>query len=100
LAEEGRQPGRKQMHVGLMEVAKSLEITGTTIAVGVQGIGRDGRLHSAHFTEFSDQPVEVTMALNPQQCDMLFARRKAQKANVCYTKTSADFGMMGGPADE
>jgi hypothetical protein len=33
----------------------------------VQGIGRDGRLHSAHFIGLSDQPVEVTMALDPQQ---------------------------------
>ncbi|MBS1177797.1 MAG: pntB [Proteobacteria bacterium] len=57
-----------------MEVAKSLSITGIMTSVGVQGIGRGGRLHSTHFIELSDQPVEVTMALSPQQCDTLFAR--------------------------
>ncbi|MBE0546141.1 MAG: DUF190 domain-containing protein [Rubrivivax sp.] len=98
--EEGRHHGRKQVHVWLMEVAKSLGITGITTAVGVQGIGRDGRLHSAHFIELADQPVEVTMALSPQQCDTLFARLEAEKANVFYTKTPVEFGVLGRPPDE
>ena len=80
--EEGRHHGRKRVHVWLMEVAKSLGITGITTAVGVQGIGRDGRLHSAHFIELSDQPVEVTLALNPEQCDTLFARLSSGESSV------------------
>uniref|UniRef100_UPI00374CE262 DUF190 domain-containing protein n=1 Tax=Rhodoferax sp. TaxID=50421 RepID=UPI00374CE262 len=77
------------------EVAGSLGITGITTSVGVEGIGRDGRLHSAHFIELSDQPVEVTMALTPQQCDALFAQLEAEKANVFYTKSPVEFGVLG-----
>ena len=68
--------------------------------MGVQGIGRDGRLHSAHFIELSDQPVEVTMAPSPQQCDTLFARLEEEKANMLYVKTPVEFGVVGRPADE
>ena len=98
--EEGRHHGRKLVHVWLMEVARSLGIKGITTTVGVQGIGRDGRLHSAHFIELSDQPVEVTMALSPQQCEALFARLEEDKANIFYVKTPVEFGIVGRAADD
>jgi uncharacterized protein len=88
------------VHVWLMDVARSPCITGITTAVGVQGIGRSGGLHSAHFIELPDQPVEVTMALSPAQCDTLFERLEAEKANVFDTKTPVEFGVLGRPADE
>ena len=79
---EGRHHGHKQVQVWLMEVARSLGITGITMTVGVQGIGRDGKLHSAHFIELSDQPVELTMAVSADRCELLFARLEAEPANV------------------
>jgi uncharacterized protein len=82
------------------ELARSLGITGITTAVGVQGIGRDVRLHSAQFVELSDQPVELAMTLGPQQCDMMFARLEAEKANVFYMKTPVESGVLGHPSDE
>lgn len=93
--EEGRHHGHQQVHVWLMALAKSLGITGITTAVGVQGIGRDGRLHSAHFIELSDQPVEVTMALSPEQCSTLFSRLEEEKANIFYVKAPVEFGVLG-----
>lgn len=93
--EEGRHHGRKQVHVWLTELARSIGITGITTAAGVQGIGRDGRVHSAHFIELSDQPVEVTMALSPEQCSMLFSRLEDEKANIFYVKTPVEFGVLG-----
>lgn len=96
--EEDRRHGRQQVQVWLMEVARSLGITGITTTVGVQGIGRDGKLHSAHFIELSDQPVEVTMAVNANQCAALFGRLEAEHANVFYVKTPVEFGVVGGPA--
>ena len=93
--EEGRHHGHQQGHVWLMEVAQSIGITGITTAMGVQGIGRDGKLHSAHFFELTDQPVEVTMALSPQQCSALFERLEQEKANVFYVKAPVEFGVLG-----
>jgi hypothetical protein len=40
------------------------------------------------------------MALSPQQCDTLFARLEAEKANIFYTKTPVEFGVLGRTADE
>lgn len=93
--EEGRHHGRKQVHAWLMELAKSIGITGITTAVGVQGVGRNGKLHSAHFIEISDQPVEVTMALSLEQCSTLFSLLDDEKANIFYIKTPVEFGVVG-----
>lgn len=93
--EEGRHHGHQQVHVWLMEVAKALGIKGVTTTVGTQGIGRDGRLHSAHFIELADRPVELTMALSPEQCDVLFARLEAEKSNIFYVKAPIEFGVVG-----
>jgi hypothetical protein len=40
------------------------------------------------------------MALSSLQCDTLFVRLEAEKANVFYTKTPAEFGVLGRPVDE
>lgn len=93
--EEGRHHGHQPVHAWLAEVAKSIGITGATTTLGMQGIGRDGRLHSAHFFELTDQPVEVTMALTPPQCAALFERLEAEQANVFYVKAPVEFGVLG-----
>jgi PII-like signaling protein len=81
---EGRHHGHKPMGHWLMDTIKSLGITGATMTVGVEGFGRDGKLHSAHFFELADQPVEVTVAVNEAQCEQLFARLEQEGANVFY----------------
>ena len=48
--EEGRHHGRKQVHVWLMEVAKSLGITGITTAVAITlAVSTSGRSNSQVF---------------------------------------------------
>lgn len=92
---EGRHHGRKPMGHWLVETLKLLGITGATMTVGVEGIGRDGKLHSAHFFELADQPVEVMVAVSEQQCDQLFATLEREQANVFYVKTPVEFGVIG-----
>lgn len=93
---EGRHHGRKSMGHWLMETVKGLGIKGVTMTVGVEGIGRHGRLHSAHFIELSDQPIEVTVAVDEAQCERLFATLEREQANVFYVKTPVEFGIVGG----
>jgi PII-like signaling protein len=78
---EGRHHGRESMGHWIMDQAKALGVKGATLTVGVQGVGRHGRLHSAHFVELSDQPIEVTVAVD--------------EANVFYVKTPVEFGVVG-----
>jgi uncharacterized protein len=96
---EGRHHGRQSIGHWLMDMAKSLGIKGATLTVGVAGIGRHGRLHSAHFVELSDQPIEVTVAVDEAQCESLMALLEREQANVFYVKTPVEFGIVGAPAE-
>ena len=96
---EGRHHGRKPMAHWLMETIKSLGIMGATMTVGVEGVGRDGKLHSAHFFELADQPVEVMVAVTEDPCDLLLATPELERkqANVFYAETPVEFGVVGAP---
>ena len=92
---EGRRHGREPIGHWLMETARSIGIKGATLTVGVEGIGRHGRLHSAHFFELADQPIEVTMVVDEAQCAQLFATLERERANVFYVKTAVEYGVVG-----
>lgn len=97
---EGRHHRGKPMGHWLMATIQSLGIPGATMTVGVQGVGRDGRLHSAHFFELADQPVEVMVAVTDAQCELLFATLAREQANVFYLKAPVEFGVVGAPKVE
>lgn len=94
---EGRRHGHEPIGRWLTEMARSIGIKGATLTVGVEGIGRNGRLHSAHFFELADQPIEVTMVVDEAQCTRLFATLERERANVFYVKTAVEYGVVGAP---
>ena len=49
----------------LLEQARNLGVRGATLFAANEGFGHDRRLHSVHFLELSDQPLEVTLAVTP-----------------------------------
>lgn len=49
----------------LLEQARNLGVRGATLFAANEGFGHDRRLHSVHFFELSDQPLEVTLAVTP-----------------------------------
>ncbi len=93
--EQGRRHGHQRVDEWLKDIGKSVGCGGITTATGVDGTGRGGKLHSAHFIELADQPIEITMALTHEQCDALFARLEQDKANIFYVKTPVEFGVVG-----
>ena len=66
------QQDRKHDHLPLgewlVQEARKLRIGGATLIVATEGFGHDHRLHSAHFFELTDQPIEVTMAVKFVSC--------------------------------
>ena len=56
---------------------------------------QDRRIHSVHFIELSDQPLEVVMAVTAEEADRLFARLKSEKIRIFYSKTPVEFGTTG-----
>jgi len=79
----------------LIMTARSLGIRGATEFVAAEGFGHDHRLHSWHFFELADQPVEVKMAVTEQEAEMLFKRLEGEAVRLFYVKSEVEFGSMG-----
>lgn len=93
------QQDRKHDHMPLgewlVQEARKLGIGGATLIVAAEGFGHDRKLHSANFFELTDQPIEVTMAVNDQEAERMFAHLKKEGVNVFYVKTPIEFGITG-----
>jgi PII-like signaling protein len=79
----------------LVEEARDMGIGGATLVAASESFGHHGRIHSAHFIELADQPVEVVMAVTPEEADRLFARLRAERVKFFYTKVPVEFGTTG-----
>ena len=83
----------------LVEEARAMGIGGATLVAASEGFGHRGRVHSAHFIELADQPLEVVMAVTVEEADRLFARLRADKVKLVYAKSPVEFGTTGGRND-
>jgi PII-like signaling protein len=79
----------------LLQEARALGLGGATVIAASEGFGHAGKLHSAHFVELADQPVEVTLAVSAADAERFFARLAEEKIRVFYVKTPIEFGMSG-----
>jgi PII-like signaling protein len=79
----------------LLEEARNIGISGATLITAAEGFGHERKIHSAHFFDLADQPVEVTMAVSEADADRLFARLQEEGVNIFYAKTPIEFGMTG-----
>lgn len=79
----------------LVNLARELGLRGATIIPGSEGFGHDGNIHSAHFFELADQPLEVLMAMTTEEAERLFTRLKVEGVRLFYVKTAIQFGMLG-----
>lgn len=86
--------GRGSLHHWLLEQARALGI-GATMTAGGEGLGGDGKLHSAHFFELVDEPVQVTVVASAEQCEKLLAVVSAEVDELFFVKTPVEFGRLG-----
>jgi PII-like signaling protein len=80
----------------LVEQARALGIHGATLIAASEGFGHRGRIHSAHFIDLADQPIEVVMAVTQDEADRLFAVLRNEKVKLVYVKAPVEFGTVGG----
>jgi uncharacterized protein len=92
--QDHRHHGKSLAH-WLVEEARAMGIGGATLLAASEGFGRHRRIHSMHFIELTDQPLEVVMAVTAEEADQLFARLKAEKIKIFYSKTAVEFGTTG-----
>jgi uncharacterized protein len=81
----------------LIHLAKEMKLRGATLLAAGEGLGHHGRIHSSHFFELTDQPVEVMMALTVEETERLFARLEAEGVHLFYVKAPVEFGVLGEP---
>lgn len=77
----------------ILQEARRLGVPGGTLITASEGFGHDRKLRSVHFLELTDQPVEVTLAVNAADADRLLARLREEQINVFCVKTPIEFGM-------
>jgi PII-like signaling protein len=85
----------KQMGEWLLGLVKELGLRGASFHAGGESFSRGGRMHSAHFFELSDQPVEVLVAVTSEESIKLFERLRAENVHLFYVKTKVEFGVLG-----
>ena len=93
--EQNKRHGYQALYEWLIEAARSHGIHGATVFMGALGFGHHRRIHSAHFFELADQPVEVTMVVNLEESDRLFALLEQEKVHMFYVKLPVEFGVLG-----
>jgi PII-like signaling protein len=91
--QQDRMQHGKSLAEWLLAQARSLGISGATLIAASEGFGHDHRLHSSHFFELSDQPLEITMAVSQDEADRMFAMLKQQGVDVFYMLTPIEYGM-------
>ncbi len=79
----------------LLHVAREMGLRGATVLPAGEGFGHRGRIHSAHFFELADQPIEVVMALTEEESERLFTRLVAEGVHLFYVKAPIEFGTLG-----
>lgn len=93
--QQGRVHGMVNLAEWLLQQAKAVGIKGATVATAQGGYGRNGKYYSVHFFEMGDQPVEVTMAVDAVQADLLFAKINEEQLGIFYIKIPIEFGVTG-----
>jgi uncharacterized protein len=85
----------KQIGDWLLHLVQELGLRGASLHAGGESFARGGRVHSAHFFELADQPVEVLIAVTTEEAAVLFDRLKAEGVHLFYVKTPVEFGVLG-----
>lgn len=79
----------------LVEEACRLKISGATLITADEGFGQHRKIHSAHFFDMVDRPIEITMAVNNEDAECLFSRLQEEGIQLFYVKTPIEFGLTG-----
>ncbi|PJE13940.1 DUF190 domain-containing protein [Legionella sp.] len=93
--EQNERQGRKPLHEWLIEAARERGIAGATAFIGSMGFGEHRKVHSAHFFELLDQPVEVTMIATEEAAKELLNYLIREKVKLFYVKIPVEYGRVG-----
>ena len=93
--QQDRRVHGKPLGEWLVQLTRELGLHGATLQTAAEGVGRSGKIHSAHFFELADQPIEVVTIVTAEEADRLFARLKSESIQIFYVRIEAEFGTIG-----
>lgn len=93
--QQDRKHAGKPLADWLVQLAKDMGLRGATLMPGSEGYGHGRRLHSAHFFELADQPLEVVLAVSEDEAEQLLARLRSEEVKIFYVKAAIEFGTLG-----
>jgi uncharacterized protein len=80
----------------LLQHARTLGVHGGSAFRAIEGFGRHGVLHSAHFFELAgEMTIEVEFILTDEMADRLLESLRRENVNLVYARTQAEFGVIG-----
>lgn len=77
------------------ETAKNLGINRMTKRMDNEGRGDNGHLHSAHFFELADQPMEIIFVLDRETGERLLDAVRETEAHVFFVRKEVFYGELG-----
>lgn len=92
--EQNERHGKKALYQWLIDVAKEHGVTGATAFTGSLGFGEHRFIHSAHFFELLDQPIQITMIVTEEESEKLLNFLATQEVDLFYVKLPAVFGRI------
>ena len=88
------------MNEWLFSVAKKMNLRGATMLIAVEGLDHHGQLHSGHFFELADRPVQVQFAVTEDQAKELLDYLNSKEISLFYVKAPIEFGFVGQSENE
>ena len=80
----------------LLQHARTIGVHGGSAFRAIEGFGRHGVLHSAHFFELAgEMTIEVEFILTDEMADRLLESLRRENVNLVYARTQAEFGIIG-----
>lgn len=93
--QQDRRHGNLPLGEWLIQETRKLGVAGATLIAATEGFGHDRKLHSAHFFDLADQPIEIIMAISQEDAIRLFEKLREERIKIFYIKTPIEFGMTG-----
>ncbi|MEB0041222.1 MULTISPECIES: DUF190 domain-containing protein [unclassified Pseudomonas] len=93
--QQNRRHDGKMLGEWIVDLAKELGLRGATMVSGIEGFGHTGKIHSAHFFELADQPMEVRLAMTDEEDQRLFERLAIEDVALFYIKMPIELGFVG-----
>lgn len=93
--QQNRTHGHEPLAQWLLAQAKALGIRGATLSGSLEGLDHLGRIHAINMFDVSDQPVQLTLIVSEDECQLLLDHLESSGVHVFYTRSLVEFGTLG-----